>query len=177
MTEVDGEALTGQESSFMEQTRDAVHLDQILDIDLLTQSLKCHVELLVFTHAITDPSYPLAAPFEAATRVFDKPEEAIGEVGCAEFASALYASLKSFSGPISSILCAIFYRHSFSFLSRITVECVKHRVLLFIILREAQHKLCYGDDRESESGKFCDEFTNIDPEPIFFCLHVGTALY
>lgn len=100
MAEVDGEALSLQECGFVEQVREAVHLDKVLDVLLLAQLHKRYLELAILRGSIADPDHPIAATTEAAATTRNYPEEETGEDGLGEIAAILDSSFKCLSSPI-----------------------------------------------------------------------------
>ena len=58
----------------MNQTSDAVHLDQRLDILLLAEPLKCQIEFLVLPKTVLDPLRAIQALLDAAAGVVEENE-------------------------------------------------------------------------------------------------------
>ena len=86
----------------MNEVRDAIHLDDVLDILLFRDSIKRHCNLLVSIGTWTDPGTPVQKSLEAATTgVKQHPVEEVGGVVEAQVSPLLhYVSKDSFAVEI-----------------------------------------------------------------------------
>ena len=71
MSEFDGEALTAKKGILVQQARDSIHLNHILDILLSSKSLQTQLELTILVRAVANPGYSIATRAEAAAQVDD----------------------------------------------------------------------------------------------------------
>ena len=71
MSEFDGEALTAKKGSLVQQARDAIHLNQILDVSLSSKSLQTQLELTILVRAVANPGYSIATLAKTAAQVDD----------------------------------------------------------------------------------------------------------
>ena len=74
MPEADGLPLSFGPENLVDQTSDAVHLDQRLDILLLTEPLKCQIEFFMLPKTVLDPLRAIQALFDAAAGVVEDSE-------------------------------------------------------------------------------------------------------
>ena len=71
--------LASQENTFVDQSWDSIHLDQVLNIMLFAESCQCQVEFLISTSSLVDPSKPKTAIVAAAAEILQTPEEDVDE--------------------------------------------------------------------------------------------------
>ena len=79
-----------QESCLVDDARDSVHLDQVLDVLLLVQPLLCEQELLMTVKVASAPaSLATSHESDATTAGFEASDHAEGEKARVEFSALL----------------------------------------------------------------------------------------
>ena len=77
---LDGASLPRQEKHLVDQSRDTIHLDELLDVDFFVEALLSELKLLVAVDAAAPPVLGAAAGNEAATAVPEAGYKDLGQV-------------------------------------------------------------------------------------------------
>ena len=77
---LDGSSLPRQKKHLVNQARDTIHLDELLDVDFFVEALLSDLKLLVAVDTATPPVLGAAAGNEAATAVLEAGYKDVGQV-------------------------------------------------------------------------------------------------
>ena len=124
--------------NLVDQTRDTIHFDHVLDILFLAESLKGQIKLLLPLDAFFDPLITLHAFIETAASVGQKKEEEARTEAYGELTPTSYTPFENFNSATSTIrqitmpvmpLQAIY----------LPIKRVKHRFVLLECMESVHH--------------------------------------
>ena len=106
----------------MKDTRDTVHLDQVLYILFLRQPLQGQLKLLVLVLTILDPSHPITTSFAAAAQVENHPMELKCKIARVELTAVFDALFERLDGPVRPVLHITASVYPASLIACVTVQ-------------------------------------------------------